>query len=300
MWNPDSTIALSEDGGERWVVRREVEANDPTKESGGFLEGVDGNVIALSGSDGSSVADGGWLRAVWRPWKGTSVDTWLVPPHPSSPCWHVRIHRITRDIVRPGGETVLVSDAGFAIYAQGIDGRTLSLLPTTDASALQNQYGKIEGSDFAVVRSAAGVSGIADLTSIFFPTSTNLSKPSKSVTNASNFSSLSSSQVAADSNTRKAQIIHLDSNANIVSSRSCMPSLIGEFSRKEGKDDVEDIWVATGIFAVPSKASARGAERKEAQTEGMELAGGVEWLKAWATRPGLECLPKQLKAKLSA
>ncbi|KAG8769630.1 hypothetical protein FRC20_004497 [Serendipita sp. 405] len=186
MWNPDSTVALSEDGGERWVVRRQVEANDPERESGGFLEGVEGNVVVVSDRDRDSETDGGWLRAVWRPWKGTSVETWLVPPQPDSPLWHVRIHRIKRDVVRYGGEIVLVSDAGFAIYSQDFDGRTLSLIPGSDVGALTTRYGKVEGFDdtttngggaFSIVRSAMGVSGVTDLTPLFFPTSSNLATP---------------------------------------------------------------------------------------------------------------------------
>jgi hypothetical protein len=290
MWNPDSTIAMSEDGGERWVVRREVEVNDKSRASGGFLEGISKS-ITESGE--------GWLRALWKPWKGTSVETWLIPPHPESPLWHVRIHRIKRDKVRAGGEKVLVSDAGFAIYAQASDGRTLPLVSGgADGAALLDQYGKLEGVDpsvgsgaaFALVRSAAGVSGIMDLTSVFFPNSPNLSKPSKSVTNASNYSSLSSAGTG-DLQTRKGQIIHLDSNANIVASRSCMPSLIGEYGKDEATSGGEDVWVATGIFAIPSTASAAGAERKEAQKEGMAL----QWIDHWKAKPSAQSLPPSLK-----
>lgn len=292
MWNPDSTIALSEDGGERWVVRRDVKVNDPDRNSGGFLEGVVETSVAESESSS------GWLRAVWRPWKGTSVETWLIPPHPSTPAWHIRIHRIKRDAVRVGGEKVLVSDAGFAIYSQDVDGRTLSLVSgDADAAALEGRYGKLEGVDasvgggaYAVVRSAAGVSGIIDLTAAFFPSSTNLATPSKSVTNTSNYSSLSTTQAGQELKTRRGQIVHLDSNANIVSSRSCMPALIGEYGSDETAAGGEDIWLATGIFAMPSKASVLGAERKEAQSEGMDL----QWAGAWQKKPDLASLPAPL------
>ncbi|KIM21710.1 hypothetical protein M408DRAFT_80143 [Serendipita vermifera MAFF 305830] len=296
MWNPDSTIALSEDGGERWVVRRQVEANDKTRESGGFLEGSQG-VNAVEGG-------GTWLRAVWTPWKGTKVETWLVPPQEDTPLWHIRIHRVTRDNVRAGGERVLVSDAGFAIYSQDVDGRTLSLVEgDATGEALLNRYGKSEGVDanvgsgatYALVRSAAGVSGVMDLTSLLFPSSTNLSKPSSSVTNSSNYSSLSSSaQQGADVQTRKGQIVHLDSNSNIVASRSCMPTLIGEYGGSEKGVGTEDVWLATGIFALPSKASAKGAERKEAQTEGMDL----QWIEAWRKKPTVGSLPTALQKTL--
>ncbi|CAG7855189.1 SubName: Full=Uncharacterized protein {ECO:0000313/EMBL:CCA73525.1} [Serendipita indica DSM 11827] len=293
MWNPDSTIALSEDGGERWVVRRHVEVNDSSKESGGFLEGAsDSPSYTNEGGD-----ENGWLRAIWRPWKATSVETWLIPPHPSTPLWHIRIHRIKRDAVRLGGEVVLVSDAGFAMYSQDTDGRTLSLLDTPEVAALNKQYGKVEGVDergaYALVRSAAGVSGVYDLTSTFFPSSGNLDKPAKSVTNASNYSSLSSSQQKNQEYTkRRAQIVHLDSNSNIVSSRSCMPALIGQFGTEDAGGD-EDIWLATGVFALPTLCSARGVERSEAQVEGFKL----DWLDAWNKRPA--SLPALLQDRLS-
>lgn len=289
MWNPDSTIALSEDGGERWVVRRDVDVNDPSKGSGGFLEGT-----------GRSVAEGeGWLRAIWKPWKGTSVETWLIPPRPDTPLWHIRVHRVRRGDVRGGGERVLVSDSGFAIYSQDVDGRTLPLLSgSSDGEVLSDKYGKLEGVDrsigtgaaYGVVRSAAGVSGVLDLTPVVFPSSPNLCAPSKSVTNTSNYSSLSSSG-GQDTRRRRrrGQVVHLDSNSNIVSSRSCMPTLVGEFGTEE-KAGNEDIWLATGVFAVPSQASVNGAERKEAQAAGMKL----EWLDAWRRRPTAQAIPPAL------
>ena len=296
MWNPDSTIALSEDGGERWIVRRHVDVNDSSKESGGFLEGA--SVPPYSNSDATTgQLENGWLRATWRPWRGTSIETWLIPPHTSTPLWHIRIHRIKRDAVRLGGEVVLVSDAGFAIYSQETDGRTLSLIDSPDVAALKERYGKVEGVDecgaYALVRSAAGVSGVYDLTSILFPSSKNLDKPSKSVTNASNYSSLSSSQQQDRQYTkRRAQTVHLDSNANIVSSRSCMPALIGQFGVEDAGGG-EDIWLATGIFALPTSSSAQGAERSEAQVEGLKL----EWLDAWNKRPA--SLPAALQSQFS-
>jgi hypothetical protein len=83
---------------------------------------------------------------------------------------------------------VLVSNAGFAVYAQDTDGRTL-LLVSGDASrsVLADKYRKLEGAAsiigngaaFAIARSVAGVSGIImDLTSFICLSSPNLVWPS--------------------------------------------------------------------------------------------------------------------------
>merc|ERR1712072_753816 len=65
-------LALSDDGGEIWKMRREVEDVN-------FLE-----------KDGLPV-----LYSTMHPWKDTEVKTWLVPPADETPAWHLRVHCVS-------------------------------------------------------------------------------------------------------------------------------------------------------------------------------------------------------------
>ncbi|KIJ63852.1 hypothetical protein HYDPIDRAFT_91565 [Hydnomerulius pinastri MD-312] len=123
----DSALALSEDNGEIWKVRRE------TKEA--RIEG------------------GKWLRSMWYPWSGVEVETWLVPPSPSAPLWHLRIHRIR------SSRKLLTAEGGWAIYGQREDERAL------EPESPNGGYGTLENGPEARALSKAGVSGIVDLSS---------------------------------------------------------------------------------------------------------------------------------------
>ncbi|PFH47966.1 hypothetical protein AMATHDRAFT_66408 [Amanita thiersii Skay4041] len=140
----DSTLALSDDGGETWKVRRE------TKEA--RIE---------SGAKGEK-----WLRSMWYPWKDVEVETWLVPPQEGSECWHLRVHRIRSE------RRLITAEGGWAIYGQGSDWRALA--PTRvrgvgdveknkEAPERQDEWGVWEegGEGRAVCK--AGVSGIVEI-----------------------------------------------------------------------------------------------------------------------------------------
>ncbi|KAH7921851.1 hypothetical protein BV22DRAFT_1018505 [Leucogyrophana mollusca] len=120
----DNTLALSDDDGETWKCRRE------TKEA--------------------RIENGKWLRSMWYPWKGVEVETWLVPPTPEAPLWHLRVHRIKT------GRTLSSAEGGFAIYGQREDGRALEPVP-------EGKFGTYEEAGEARATSKAGVSGIADM-----------------------------------------------------------------------------------------------------------------------------------------
>jgi hypothetical protein len=96
----DSTLGLSDDGGERWRVRR----------------------LALDARIERDGEGGVWLRSTWEPWKGVSVETWLVPPSKDAPNWYLRIHRIRG----AAGRGLVGADGGWAIYDRGSDGRAIS------------------------------------------------------------------------------------------------------------------------------------------------------------------------------
>ena len=66
-------------------------------------------------SDGATT----WLRSMWYPWPDVAVETWLVPPSPAAPLWHLRIHRIR------SARVLLSAEGGWAIYGQREDDRAL-------------------------------------------------------------------------------------------------------------------------------------------------------------------------------
>ena len=120
----DSALALSDDQGETWKVRRE------TREA--------------------KIENGRWLRSMWYPWQDVEVETWLVPPTNTAPLWHLRIHRIK------SGRRLISAEGGWAIYGQGDDDRALQ--PATG-----EKFGIVENGSEARAASKAGVSGIVDL-----------------------------------------------------------------------------------------------------------------------------------------
>ncbi|KAI0727992.1 hypothetical protein C8Q72DRAFT_885854 [Fomitopsis betulina] len=123
----DNALALSDDAGEVWKVRR------ATKEA--RFERAGGRE---------------WLRSMWYPWPDVSVETWLVPPTQDAPLWHLRVHRIRAE------RALLSAEGGFAIYGQDTNDRALS-------PAVGEAFGTIESSGEARAASKAGASGIAEL-----------------------------------------------------------------------------------------------------------------------------------------
>ncbi|KAK4888496.1 hypothetical protein LTR27_012609 [Elasticomyces elasticus] len=127
---PESALALSDDGGEIWKMRREVE---------------DAELIE---KDGLPV-----LYSTMHPWKDVEVKTWLVPPTDEAPSWHVRVHSVKT------GRDLMSAEGGFAILGtRQKDGRMLTAL--SDSSP--NEGTAATDSD-AVVVSRVGASGVADL-----------------------------------------------------------------------------------------------------------------------------------------
>lgn len=125
----DNTIALSDDDGETWKVRRVA---------------LDVRIDVRNGTP--------TLRSVWKPWKGVLVKTILIPPGEENPNWHLRAHHITTD------RDLKLSEGAFAIGGEREeDGRMLYAL---DAS-------KSEGREFdlnrAVAVSRSGAVGIWEL-----------------------------------------------------------------------------------------------------------------------------------------
>lgn len=122
----DSTLALSDDGGETWKVRRDT---------------LDAKI------------ENGRLSSGWKPWPDVEVLTLLIPPTSQHNVWHVRRHIIKT------GRNLVSAEGGWAIYGQREDGRALEDF----LGPLSSTQGKLERGGAALAKSSAGVSGIVDL-----------------------------------------------------------------------------------------------------------------------------------------
>ena len=127
---PESALALSDDGGEIWKMRREVE---------------DAQILEM---DGQPV-----LYSVMHPWADVEVTSWLLPPTDEAPNWHLRVHKITT------GRDLQSAEGGFAILGtRAKNGRMLTAF--TDDSPNE---GTAECDSGACVASRAGASAVFEM-----------------------------------------------------------------------------------------------------------------------------------------
>ncbi|KAF2270888.1 hypothetical protein CC78DRAFT_5389 [Lojkania enalia] len=127
---PESSLALSDDNGEIWKMRRALSGDSE-------IENHDGVPVLVSSM---------------KPWNDVDVLTYLVPPAEDTPNWHLRVHRIrtARDIQ--------TAEGAFAVYGcKESDGRILEGL---DESI--SEGGKADFSS-ALAASRSGAVGIAEL-----------------------------------------------------------------------------------------------------------------------------------------
>ncbi|RFN54290.1 hypothetical protein FIE12Z_1416 [Fusarium flagelliforme] len=149
---PDSTLAMSLDGGETWKVRwQPVDVRIETL-----------HVESLRGSDDLPV-----IASTWRPLKNLSLSirTTLVPLSSHYQGWHLRVHHIkdlgTADSV-PWSDSVELVDSSFAIRALTDEGHHIPSISSADDSKITEGY-TVEASS-VLIRSGSGASGIVDLT----------------------------------------------------------------------------------------------------------------------------------------
>jgi hypothetical protein len=122
-------IALSDDEGESWHMRRQP--------LNARIEYKNGAPILISG---------------WQPWPDVSVETSLVPPAEESPNWHIRVHRVKT------GRALRTAEGAFAIHGcKSSNGRELGPLTVDGDEGIQS------GPSSALVVSSAGAVSILDL-----------------------------------------------------------------------------------------------------------------------------------------
>jgi hypothetical protein len=127
---PESALALSDDGGEIWKMRREVE---------------DAQILERHGLP--------VLYSTMHPWKDVEVETWLIPPTDVAPSWHMRIHSVKT------GRDLMTAEGGFAIAGtKQKDGRMLTAI-----SADSPNEGTEAKDESCIILSRAGASGVVEL-----------------------------------------------------------------------------------------------------------------------------------------
>jgi hypothetical protein len=217
-----SQLGLSDDGGEYWKTRRLSQSS---------LQTLGGVPVLVSR---------------WSPFPDVHVKTYLIPPHPQTPNWHLRAHHIRAD-----GRDVMTADGSFAISNQrSADGRYLDLY---DAAQCEGTRPKLIGNydlatpeawadgaegAFAVSRKAGAV-GIKALE-------------------------------GKGKGGRMANLVNADPNSNLVESRTTIPTLQGTVKRGQS------VWYVTGIYAKPSGPGVRKEEYLSGWDDVPEIPG---WLR---------------------
>jgi hypothetical protein len=129
---PESALALSDDGGELWKMRR---AHDGDAE----IEQHDGVPVLVSRM---------------KPWHDVDVLTYLIPPQEESPNWHLRVHRVRTK------RALQTAEGAWSVYgAREKDGRILTEVP----EFIGHGEGTKTESKSAFAMSRTGAVGIAEL-----------------------------------------------------------------------------------------------------------------------------------------
>ncbi|OAA72355.1 hypothetical protein ISF_01428 [Cordyceps fumosorosea ARSEF 2679] len=151
---PDSTLALSRDGGEAWTQRWKSVGD------------TEFPVVPVQGQEAGITA----MVSRWKPWSsaGVTVESTVIPPCDKWPDWHLRIHRIRAET--PPNASLFAVEGGFAIFAPRKRGSRLVQVaksPNVELLSFDNlgEDGMaVETARSALVISEAGASGIVDLT----------------------------------------------------------------------------------------------------------------------------------------
>jgi hypothetical protein len=234
---PDSTLTVSLDDGEAWIMRE-----NPFNVRDRQISILTSEADAEMGTAARTVPA---LVSTWRPKKAIDfeVQTTLIPALELWSGWHFRIHKVKwlPAAIIPG--TIRLVDAGFAASGAA---RTGLLCPEIDLERLLDQHCAVEawGKDEqrCLIFSDGSVSGVVNLQRdlMIAPRS-------------------GGGRLATES---QALLLRPDANTNLMMQRTLIPTVRHTlFAEAESKSPAE-MWLATGIFAV-SKTS--GIDVTEAQ-----------------------------------
>lgn len=215
---PDSTLALSKDGGDTWRVPWKV--NSPHFSSTHLMH------------KGKVVETLPVLKSTWRPWKDAHVlvTTLLVPPSQRWPDWYIRWHNITN--TGPEDVQLQAVQGGFAIQGRGkTRGEVLPFLTSAselEASNLNEEIPFPEGAltqdgISALVVSSAGASGIR---------------------------TLSAYSEQASMVEQQAQVLKPDANTNLIWQRTLIPTVNVQAEAKSSVSREEAVQFGCAVFAL--------------------------------------------------
>lgn len=221
---PDSTLTVSLDDGEAWIVRA-----NPFN--------VRGRQIPIITSDAPGGMDRGArtvpaLASTWRPKKAIEfeVRTTLIPALEPWSGWHFRIHKVrwSPAAIKPG--PIRLVDAGFAASGVAKTGllyteSELRMLLDEDAAVVE-AWGKDEHS--CLILSDGSASGVVDL----------------------------QTDLIGDGGlaTKSPLLLRADANTNLIMQRTLIPAVQHTLVADSESKSEASMWLATGIFAV-SKTS---------------------------------------------
>jgi hypothetical protein len=228
---PDSTLALSKDGGDTWRVPWKVSNHQFSK------------AVIYRASDLEEELP--TLTSTWKPWRDADVEvtTVLIPPCRRWPDWHIRVHKIT-NTGGSGKLSISATTGGFAIHGRGAKfGEVLPLFSSEEELSTYQERtlleGTLEAKDGALICSNAGVSGIKSLEV--------LGQQSSSYTRE----------------IIRAEVLKSDANTNLMWQRTLIPTLILESEELPGDGS---IFLVSGVFAMGrderSQSTLQGAITK--------------------------------------
>ena len=226
---PDSTLAVSKDGGDTWKVPWKV--------------GEHSFGTATVRSKEKVMESLPMLKSKWRPWNDADVEviTHLIPPSRRWPDWHLRVHQFRN---RGEGEIQIETvQGGFAIQGRGA--ARGEVLPTiTDVASLQVREGEtfregtLQTSDGALICSNAGASGIRSI-DILRPQGIG-----KSILTG----------------TEQPEVLKPDANTNLMWQRTLLPTIKADFVLRKNNFQVtkKSDMLASAVFAL-----ARTSDREQ-------------------------------------
>lgn len=148
---PDSTLAISIDGGESWKTCSDL--HDLQSRDMKFA----GEVVPT-------------LLGTWRPFTFSDfeVRTTLVPPVRKYPGWHLRIHEVRWS--KPPVQNIQMASGGFAVSAETSDGRCIyeeACVNAIDEASVSGKEGWWACDETSLVISESGACGAIQLTAQF-------------------------------------------------------------------------------------------------------------------------------------
>ncbi|KAM0490323.1 hypothetical protein ACHAP8_011655 [Fusarium lateritium] len=226
---PDSTLALSIDGGETWKVRWEP------------VDVVIGTTLIESDQGRHSLPS---ITSTWRPWKklDMAIRTTLIPLASYYPGWHVRVHCIIgleNASSIPWCDSVELVDGSFAVKALTNEGYHVP--PISNADVIKSTDGSIVDQSSILVKCGGGASGIVDLTrEIDFKGVPGRAQPRLEA---------------------KGHLIAADPNTNLIEQRTFIPSIryshtfAGGGTSNSTSKALSSVIVATAVFGVSSAST---------------------------------------------